>query len=90
MMNDTTIHERNEDMSCEGFLRIIKQPDGDVIVSVYGCDITEQFSITSVEFCAIGSGGGRSSHTLNALRALAEAIDKDNKEFPINIECGRE
>ncbi len=37
----------------------------------------------SVEFCFPGSGGGRSRHTLQALRALAEAMERDNEESPI-------
>lgn len=36
----------------------------------------------SVEFCTPAGGGGRSRHTLKALRALYEAMEKDNAETP--------
>lgn len=79
--------ERIEDMSPDGKLSVLRQPDGDIIVNVrpskgdrdYG---GSPFGV-SVEFCAPGAGGGRSPHTLRALRDLMEAIEKDNAESPI-------
>lgn len=83
-MSDTRIVERNEDMSRLGRLALLFQPDGDVIVAVRA-DPHATFR-TSVEFCLPGSGGGRSRHTLMALRELAEAMERDNAERPIHVE----
>jgi ATP-dependent protease HslVU (ClpYQ) peptidase subunit len=74
---------RNEDMSPRGKLTVLVQDDGDVIVCSQGMDRDLVQPGSSVEFCAIGSGGGRSPHTLRALYALVEAIERDNAEQPI-------
>lgn len=58
-------------------LRVLKQDDGDVIVAI----ITTS-KVADVEFCAPGSGGGKSPRTIAALRALAEAIHADNEADP--------
>lgn len=77
------IVKRNEDMSRVGYLKVLIQADGDVIVAVYPQD-GEMVGIGgSVEFCIPGTGGGRSSHTHAALRALADAMERDNQEMPI-------
>lgn len=39
--------------------------------------------VASVEFCTVGSGGGRSPKTYRALKALIEAIKEDNAERPM-------
>jgi len=74
---------RNEDMSARGRLRLIQQTDGDVIVAIQ----PERDGLIqpgeSVEFCVPGGGGGRSPHTLAALHALMEAMERDNRERPI-------
>lgn len=74
---------RREDMSARGYLKILQQDDGDIIVAVY----PEEHGLIqpggSVEFCAPGAGGGRSAHTLAALRALMVAMERDNSERPI-------
>lgn len=79
----TRVVKRNEDMSPRGHLKLLIQDDGDIIVSVYPEENGLIQMGGSVEFCAIGSGGGRSIHTIAALRALAEAMELDNKERPI-------
>jgi hypothetical protein len=75
--------ERIEDMSVRGRLRIIQQDDGDIIVAVQ----SERDGLLqpgdSVEFCTIGTGGGRSPRTLNALRALMAAMEGDNAEYGV-------
>ena len=76
------IVERKEDMSSTGRLRILQQPDGDIIVAVIPA-IGDWMRQNSVEFCAICSGGGRSPKTLAALRNLMDAIDQDNAERPL-------
>jgi len=73
---------RAEDMSPDGRLRIWKQEDGDLIVEVVP-ESSKQEPSASVEFCTVGSGGGRSPHTRKALVALMEAIKRDNAESPI-------
>ena len=79
----TTIVERREDMSPVGFLRLICQPDGDVIVAVHGYDELEDCETDAeVEFCA---SGGRSPKTLRALRAFAEAMAAENDTARIDI-----
>jgi hypothetical protein len=72
--------ERYEDMSPDGKLRVFLQPDGDVVLSIF--DSGKQM-MASIEFCSVGSGGGRSPNTLEALRNLYRAIERDNKERPI-------
>lgn len=67
---------RFEDMSPTGRLQILRQEDGDVIVSVIQDDNTS----ASVEFCAPMTGGGSSERTWKALRALFDSMEQDNKE----------
>lgn len=79
----TRVVKRNEDMSQLGYLKVLVQNDGDIIVAVY----PEEGGLVgvggSVEFCIPGTGGGRSTHTHAALRALADAMERDNQERPI-------
>ena len=63
-------------------LELTHQRDGDVIVRVVNEDASGSFSSPQVEFCATGAGGGRSFHTLNALRDLITAVDGDNDGVP--------
>lgn len=84
-LKTNTRYERFEDMSPDGRLGIMIQPDGDVIVAIYGRGITdrqEDMQLIQVEFCFPGSGGGQSSRTRAALQAVAEAIRLDNEESP--------
>ncbi len=78
-------HRRNEDMSVEGRLILIKNELGDISVGVYGRNRipTEELSLTSITFCEINQGRGRSPNTMQALEDLADAIEKDNTEHPI-------
>lgn len=69
--------KRYEDMSRNGFLKILRQEDGDIIISVGSSDM----KTTSVEFC---SSGGQSPKTLCALRNLLKAIEEDNEDCPQN------
>lgn len=80
-MSESVIIERREDMSPLGRLALFLQPDGDVIVTI--CPDPEAAWQNSVEFCQPFSGGGRSPKTLKALRALADAMAKDNEARPI-------
>lgn len=76
--------ERNEDMSPDGKLRIIRQNDGDIIIGIIpGFDKDIVFG-QSVEFCECGSGGGRSPKTRRALIALMKAMEEDNADRPIS------
>ena len=60
------------------------QNDGDVVLSVTGPGTGSQVntSTSTVEFCAGGSGGGRSMRTREALIALMVAMEADNAESP--------
>lgn len=82
--------ERNEDMSPNGRLTVIQQDDGDVIVGIVpnSMEDARRHYVQSVEFCSVGSGGGRSPRTLEALRALMDAIEADNRAWPITDGAG--
>lgn len=70
---------RREDMSPEGKLTLHVQPDGDVVLSIWGKDAGSEYHMVSAEFCTIGGGGGMSPRTLEALKGLMAAMDADNK-----------
>lgn len=72
--------ERNEDMSRLGRLRLLQQTDGDIIIAVQSEENGLIQPGDSVEFC---TSGGRSPHTLAALRNLMKAMELDNLENPI-------
>ena len=65
---------RFEDMSPVGRLEVLRQRDGDVIVSV----ISDDGRSAHVEFTTPMAGGGQSENTWSALVALYEAMKKDN------------
>jgi hypothetical protein len=69
-------------------LNIHLQDDGDVVVWVGHPRFPKPDGEKEVEFTTIGSGGGRSPHTHKALRALFEAIKRDNDEEPIFADRG--
>lgn len=73
------------DMHPTRSIKLIKQRSGDVVMSITqdGVVVAENGrsrSLAMVEFCV---SGGRSPHTLQALYALKEAIERDNVERPI-------
>jgi hypothetical protein len=70
---------RPEDMSPSGGMTLMLQADGDVIVAVHDGEANE----SCVEYCTPMSGGGRSRHTLRALKLLALAMARDNEDTPI-------
>lgn len=76
--------KRNEDMSQLGYLKVLVQDDGDIIVAVYPQENDLVGIGASVEFCIPGTGGGRSTHTHAALRNLVAAMERDNTERPIS------
>lgn len=69
---------RKEDMSPRGRLRLLKEEDGDICVTV----IDKLGNVADVQFCMPGMGGGKSSKTLAALNALAMAMIEDNLADP--------
>lgn len=73
---------RRDDMSATGKLEVMLDNDGDVIVHVCKGDTAEKWESASVEFCAGGSGGGRSHRTRVALINLMVAMEADNAESP--------
>lgn len=75
--------DRLEDMSPDGKLTLVIEPDGDIVVEVTTWTSPsggQMFRQAQVQFCACGSGGGRSPETRKALLALFQAIEKDNRE----------
>lgn len=69
--------KRLEDMSPDGYIKLMRQTDGDVILEVFGDNIASRKQLVHVEFC---TSGGQSHNTLMALVQLIEAIKKDNAE----------
>lgn len=76
--------QRRDDMSVTGKLTVMLQRDGDVVVNICKGDTDQEWESATVEFCAGGSGGGRSPRTREALIALMVAIEADNAERPID------
>ena len=74
--------KRYEDMSPKGYLRLIEEPDGDLIISIVSDPEEIQLSALGIscQFCMPIFGGGKSPHTRKALLALFEAMELDNKE----------
>jgi hypothetical protein len=72
--------ERFGDMSPDGRLHIYQQDDGDVIIVVIP-DSNDNRPSVAVEFCTY-SGGGRSPKTREAILALMDAIEDENRENP--------
>ena len=72
--------ERFEDMSQRGRLRVLKQEDGDMCVTVIEDPrSTMGGAMAGVEFC---TSGGKIPKTLAALRALMLAMAEDNADRP--------
>lgn len=74
------IVERYEDMSPTGRLRVMRQPDGDIIVTVVpDGELAERdmLQMVSAEFC---TSGGASRRTREALAELMRAMHEDNQE----------
>lgn len=81
--------ERLESMSPEGFLRLIREDDGDIIVTVgTGGQRGGVRSVGSVQFCTPGAGGGGSSRTWRALVDLMGAMAADNLDPQQQKRCG--
>lgn len=74
---------RRDDMG-QGVLQVLLQDDGDVCIGLHNAgDNVKNFKNLSVEFCTIGSGGGKSPNTLKALQDLVLAVAKDTDENPL-------
>jgi hypothetical protein len=77
-------YERRDDMSPDGKLYVMQQPDGDMCIAIYGTGmISDEMRFASIEFTSPGAGGGRSPKVIQALRALAIAMQEDNADRPI-------
>lgn len=68
---------RMHDMGPDGFIRVLFDVDSDVIVELFDGQAS-----ASVEFCTVGSGGGKSPRTREALIALMVAMEADNAADP--------
>lgn len=74
------IYERKTDMNPDAKLQVMQDEDGDVILGVFAPDSCGKFRWINIEFCTVGHGGGRSPHTLEALRNVMNAIRRDGDE----------
>lgn len=71
--------ERLESMSPNGYLRLFRQDDGDIILTIAESNRDKDFrSLSSVEFCTPVAGGGGSRRTYFALIQLMAAMAADN------------
>lgn len=68
---------RKGDMGPDQVMRVGFDGDRDIYVVV-----SDEEAVASLEFCTIGTGGGRSPHTRKALVALMKAMRKDNLTDP--------
>lgn len=81
--------ERLESMSPEGFLRLIREDDGDIVITVgTGGERGGVTNVATVEFCTPGAGGGGSSRTWRALIDLMGAMAADNLDPQQQGRCG--
>lgn len=74
---------RPGDMSPEQRLTVTRQDDGDIIIRVDDKERSGRIVSIACEFCAPGTGGGRSQRTRQALMDLMMAIQQDNQERPL-------
>lgn len=82
--------ERLDDMSPGGFLRLMLDDDGDIIVTVAQCYDSGVISrVASVEFCAVGSGGGKSPRLRRALIDLMGAMAEDNLDQSLSVRASK-
>lgn len=73
------ITERKESMSPRGFIRLIRQDDGDIVICVGSGDHNGKIEVVNaVEICTPFTGGGGSSRTYAALIQLMGAMAADN------------
>ena len=70
--------QRREDMSQRGRLELSRGVDGDIGIKVLEQGDDGLLSACGIEFCTVGSGGGKSPHTFRALLGLMVAMEKDN------------
>ena len=66
---------RQDDMG-SGKLRLLRDDDGDIIVSL----VLPGHGFLDVEFCVPGTGGGKSPRTWRALGELLRAMEMDDKD----------
>ena len=71
--------QRPSDMDPSVVLRLTRQEDGDIIVSIGPAG--HRLHEAEVEFCTV-VGGTASPHTMRALRALLNAMEADNATTP--------
>lgn len=77
-------YERYEDMSSTGRVQVFIEDDADVILTIIpSYEENPKLRPLSVQFCTVGSGGGKSPNVRQALIDLARAIEEDNISNPI-------
>lgn len=75
--------ERTGDMDPEYAIELIREVDGDVIISIVRDSEGHPRHCGSVQFCTSGQGGGQSPNVHRALCDLMVAIEADSKARPI-------
>ena len=77
--------ERLESMSPRGWIALMRQDDGDIVVSVAEDDGNGSIrQMASIEICTPFTGGGGSSRTWEALIQLMGAMAADNLDASQN------
>ncbi len=72
--------KRRGDMDPDSAITLIKQEDGDMILTVHStCPYRATGATATIEFCTL-TGGGKSPRTRAALQVLMQAIIDDNAE----------
>lgn len=74
--------DRREDMSPNGYMRLLMEQDGDIVVWIAEGedDGSPCRTFAQVQFTAPWGGGGRSPKTHAALRELMRAMAEDNRD----------
>lgn len=82
-MEQGVIYERKDDNSTGKVLAVCASDLDDIELAILDFDAEPYMSKETVTFTTVAFGGGHSPNVREALKQLADAIRKDNKENPI-------
>ena len=82
-MKQGVLYERKDDNSTGKVLVVYADNLDDIELAILDFDAEPHMSKTTVTFTTLTTGGGHSPNVRRALKDLADAIEKDNKEHPI-------
>lgn len=83
-MKQGTIYERKDDNSPGKVLVLYLSELDDIELGILDFAAEPHMSKTTVTFTTVAFGGGHSPNVRKALKELADAIEKDNKERPLS------